>query len=246
MTSLYLYDIIKLEARKQMVYLTGDIHGNPSRVIAFSERNELTENDTIIILGDVGANYYLSYKDTLMKSELNAIGIDILCIHGNHECRPSNIPSYHLRECNGGKVWVEDKYPHLLFAKDGEVYTIEDNNYIAIGGAYSVDKYYRLAMNYGWWEDEQPSDDVKKYVEKQISENKIDVVLSHTCPFKYEPTEVFLPQIDQSTVDTSTELWLDKIDEKIDCMAWFCGHWHIDKRIDKMHFLFEGWEAIKR
>ena len=25
--------------------------------------------------------------------------------------------------------------------------------------------------------------------------------------------------------------------------AWYCGHWHINKRIDKMHFLFHGFET---
>ena len=67
---------------------------------------------------------------------------------------------------------------------------------------------------------------------------RIDVILSHTCPFKYEPVEAFLPMIDQSTVDTSTEVWLDKIEENVDYGAWLCGHWHINKRIDKLQFLY--------
>lgn len=29
---------------------------------------------------------------------------------------------------------------------------------IVIGGAYSVDKFYRLSKGYNWFEDEQPSD----------------------------------------------------------------------------------------
>lgn len=83
----------------------------------------------------------------------------------------------------------------------------------------------------------------KRYVEQQLKENAIDVVLSHTCPFKYEPVEEFLPGIDQSTVDDSTEKWLDVIEETTDYMAWFCGHWHTNKRIDKMHFLFHQFES---
>ena len=31
---------------------------------------------------------------------------------------------------------------------------------------------------------------------------------------------------------------------KLDYTAWFCGHWHIDKRIDKMHFLMHSVEAL--
>ena len=45
---------------------------------------------------------------------------------------------------------------------------------------------------------------------------KVDMVFSHTCPYKYEPREVFLKTIDQSNVDKSTELWLDKIENELD------------------------------
>ena len=138
----------------------------------------------------------------------------------------------------------EEAYPHLLFAKDGEIYTIEGKSYLAIGGAYSVDKSYRIERNYGWWSDEQPSEEIKRYVESQIDKVKrVDYVLSHTCPFRYEPREAFLNFIDQSTVDDSTERWLDKIEETLEYKLWFCGHWHIDKRIDKMHFLFKSFEG---
>ena len=133
--------------------------------------------------------------------------------------------------------------PNLVFAKNGEIYTINGLQYLVIGGAYSVDKYYRLSRGWSWWPDEQPSPEIKAYVEQQIREKHFDIVLSHTCPFKYEPTEMFLDCIDQCTVDDSTERWLDTIEESIQYKAWFCGHWHTDKRIDKMHFLFRSFES---
>lgn len=35
------------------------------------------------------------------------------------------------------------------------------------GGAYSADKYYyRLNAGYGWRTDEQPSDEIKRFVEQ--------------------------------------------------------------------------------
>lgn len=79
---------------------------------------------------------------------------------------------------------------------------------------------------------------------KQVWENHIDVILSHTCPYQYVPREALLPMIDQDSVDNSTERWLDTVEEMVDYKAWFCGHWHINKRIDKMHFLFGDVEAI--
>ena len=224
-----------------MGFFTGDIHGSPLRITRFAEKFSLTSNDTIVILGDVGANYFLTERDEEMKAHLNMVKPTILCIHGNHEIRPSNIPTYYLTGWSGGKVWIDDKFPNIKFAKDGEIYNIEGLRYIAIGGAYSVDKHYRLAKGYGWWEDEQPSDEIKEFVKKQITEKDIDVVLSHTCPFRFRPLEVFMSSIDQSTVDTSTEEWLDDIEDNLNYKAWLCGHWHTNKRIDKMYFLFEGW-----
>ena len=161
--------------------------------------------DVIVLLGDVGANYYNGRKDYLMKQWLNDSGTRFLCIHGNHEMRPVNISGYIETEWCGGKGWLQPEYPNLVFAKDGEIYMMNGLWYLVIGGAYSVDKYYRLSRGWNWWPDEQPSPEIKAYVEQQIREKKFDIVLSHTCPFKYEPTEMFLGGIDQRTVDDSTE-----------------------------------------
>lgn len=226
-----------------MVFYTGDIHGMPWNVVKFSKRFHLTENDMIVILGDVGANYYCDERDNECKDALNKIKPTVLCIHGNHEARPSSLPMYREKSWNGGLVWYEENYPSLLFAKDGEIFDLEGLRHLVIGGAYSVDKYYRLSRGANWFPDEQPSEEIKQYVESQIKKLPFEIVLSHTCPFKYEPTEVFLPMIDQNTVDSSTEKWLDHIEGSIEYKAWFCGHWHIDKRIDKMHFLFHSFES---
>ena len=226
-----------------MVYFTGDIHGSPFKLQVFCRYMELTEKDTIVILGDVGANYYGGKRDKQFKEQIAKLAPTIFCIHGNHEQRPANIPSYIAKEWNDGPVWYEEEYPNLLFARDGNIYVIDGVIYLVIGGAFSVDKNYRLSRGYGWWADEQPSEEIKARVGRRVANSGLDVILSHTCPFKYEPREAFLPGIDQSEVDSSTEEWLDTIEESVDYKAWFCGHWHIDKRIDKMHFLYDEFES---
>lgn len=132
-----------------------------------------------------------------------------------------------------------------MFAVDGEIYTLEGWDHLVIG-SYSVDKYYRLIQGFRWWEDEQPHEVTKAKVEQVLAVRswQVPVVLSHTCPFKYEPVEAFLLDIDQSSVDASTECWLDKIDDRLTCDAWYCGHWHINKRIRRMYFLFHEFEAV--
>ena len=228
-----------------MIYLTGDIHGNPTQVELFCSKMQLTEKDTIIILGDVGLNYYGGKRDRLPKRILSSLPVTFLCIHGNHENRPQNIPEYKPTIWNGGRVLVDEEHPNILFAEDGEIYDLDGKKALAIGGAYSVDKFYRLQRGFGWWADEQPSELTKRKVEGVVNECKdIDIILSHTCPKKYIPTEMFLPMIDQSSVDNSTEEWLDTIEDTVNYKAWYCGHWHTDKRIDKMHFLFTTFESL--
>ncbi len=229
-----------------MIYYTGDIHGDPRRIVQFAEHWDLTENDIIVILGDVGANYYLGKRDNLTKSALAELKPTIFCIHGNHECRPEHIPTYVLKDWKGGHVWYEEAYPNILFARDGDIFTMEGIRHMVIGGAYSVDKYYRQQRGYAWWADEQPDDVIKARVEKNLAENTIDFVLSHTCPFRYEPREMFLSMIDQNSVDASTEKWFDEIETKVEYKAWLCGHWHTDKKIDKMHFLFNAFDSSEQ
>ena len=227
-----------------MIYYTGDIHGSASEVTAFCNRFELTNDDIVVILGDVGANYYGDSRDRKLKKALKALPPTFFCIHGNHEMRPATIPTYTTKEWNNGVVWYEDEYPNLLFAKDGEIFTLDGKSHLVLGGAYSVDKFYRLIHNYGWWPDEQPSDEIKEDCWRKLEEwgFVVDTVLSHTCPYKYIPREAFLPMIDQDSVDDSTEKWLDTIESRLYYEHWYCGHWHINKRIDKIHFLFHDFE----
>ena len=225
-----------------MIYITGDTHGDFSRIERFCDRFHPSKDDVMIILGDAGFNYYGGKRDQRAKKRMAELPITIFSIHGNHEMRPGTIPSYRLRKWNGGMVFVEDDYPNLLFAVDGEVFDMGGQKTIVIGGAYSVDKYYRLANGWNWWADEQPTPEMKKGIEKVLDyENwKVDAVLTHTVPLKYEPVEVFLPQIDQSKVDKSTETWLDSIEDRLTYRRWYAGHYHTEKSIDKLTILFES------
>ena len=229
-----------------MFYITGDTHGNFRRYIAFSEQAQPGGDDVMIVLGDAGLNYSAGERDETRKRFVNGFPFTTFCIHGNHEMRPGNLPAYRTKEFCGGTVWYEEAYPHILFAKDGEIYHFGGYSCIAIGGAYSVDKFYRLAWGWAWFPDEQPSAEIKAYVEQRLAGrgNQIDIVLSHTCPLKYEPTEVFIPDLDQSTVDKSTEEWLGEIEKKIDYKRWYCGHYHTEKEIDKMRFMFQNIDVL--
>lgn len=119
------------------------------------------------------------------------------------------------------------------------MYQFNEQSVLVIGGAYSVDKNYRLQMGYNWYSSEQPSEEIKDKLLMYVEKNpQIDVVLSHTCPYKYLPREVFMKGINPLKVDYSTEFFLDKLELRLDYKKWYCGHFHTDKKIDCMIFMF--------
>ena len=231
-----------------MIYITGDKHADFREVFYFCYANETTLDDILIVLGDAGINYYANDKDNELKNSLKEhYPITLFCIHGNHEERPENIKTYKTKKFHDGIVYYEEDYPNILFAKDGEIYNFNNKKVLVIGGAYSVDKYFRLARGYNWYESEQPSDETKNKVKSVLKDldNKVDIILSHTCHYKYLPREMFLEVIDQSTVDNCTEYFLDEIEESTDYNLWYCGHYHTDKKIDKIIFMFHKIEEFK-
>lgn len=229
-----------------MIYITGDTHGTFRRIHQFCSQQNTNKDDIMIILGDSGINYYDGFRAYKLKQALSRLPITLFCIHGNHETRAENIGKYKEKKWNGGIALIERAYPNIVFAKDGEIYTLDGKSVCVCGGAYSVDKHYRLQQGYNWWADEQPSKDIKRKIEETLSARnwKTDIILTHTCPLKYEPVEVFLPFIDQSTVDKTTEEWLDSIEDKLDYSIWYAGHYHTDTvKGDKLCLLFT--EIIK-
>ena len=77
----------------------------------------------------------------------------------------------------------------------------------------------------------------KSYVKQITKQRHFDTVLSHTCPIKTEPRHMFLPFIDQSKVDKTTELFLQRVADWITFDNWYFGHFHGHWDNGKYHML---------
>lgn len=220
--------------------IIGDLHQqiqpieNLSQSLNYFYAQPLDRTDTIICLGDVGANFFLNKRDIEFKEKLKSYPCRFFLIRGNHEQRPSILSeksngAWAVQSFLDGSVWVEYDYPNILYAMDYPcTYNINGHSTLVVPGAYSVDKYYRLANHWTWFEKEQLDESEKDYgrflCEK--SNYKFDIVLSHTCPKIYMPTDLFLPTIDQSIVDNSMEEYLGELEYKLDYKLWCFGHYH--------------------
>ena len=238
--------------------ITGDCHGRVSERLGNIKRNRpdlAPEETAIIILGDAGINFWLNKTDKKNKKDISAFGYTIYCVRGNHEERPENLDYIeHWYDDNvKGYIMMEPDFPLIKYFEDGGSYEICGHSVLVIGGAYSVDKWHRLARAQangnsfsGWFEDEQLKDFEMKMIEEEVSGNAYDFVFTHTAPIDWEPTDLFLGFIDQSKVDKTMENWLSRIKETFSWNVWCFGHYHAD-RIERPHVeqFFMDYETIE-
>lgn len=221
------------------VFVLGDIHGRFQPIRDFctymnsKKSTKLDPTDTIILLGDVGANFFFNDRDKEFKKKLGTYNIIFFCIRGNHEERPEicaykNPDEWHQETYFDNWVWVENDYPYIKYAQDyPDMYIINGRSCMIFPGAYSVDKQYRLRNNWSWFENEQLTPEEMEIGHKLVEKyEKCDIVLSHTCPLIYEPTDLFIKTIDQSTVDKTMERYLGNIERHLKYKIWLWGHYH--------------------
>lgn len=228
-----------------MIYITGDIHGEISRLKPFSKI--LNKEDTLITLGDFGANYFFNYRDDDFKKKVQKLGINIFTIRGNHEANPAIVDGIKEVDKYGEFGYSENNYPNIFYAKNGKVYEIEGHKFLVLGGAYSVDKFYRMERGWSWFEDEQMTDKEMDKILKKIPYMSFDYILSHTCPKSIEPTFLYLSMVKQDTVDKRTEEFLDEVKKICNYKALFFGHYHGDYQMsDKEFLLFKEYLTIDK
>lgn len=241
------------------VYVTGDVHGSAAAINSVINQIENpAEDDIIIICGDAGFEYQTYVMGQAKRATKKFPGTWIV-MRGNHDS------SYwyehtHWDEdkrdfiANAGWSFTEDnlylyqnKYPNIKYVSDnGCILNINDYNILFCPGAYSVDKYYRLRNGYPWNPNEQLNskqrEDLYNLVKDWLDIGlDIDFVIGHTFPLKYEDKlrYLFMSGIDQSTVDKTTEAWLDEMAELFENAPafkhYFGGHYHDDHELNQKY-----------
>jgi 3-oxoacid CoA-transferase subunit A len=225
------------------IYLMADLHGDWKCIRNFHQRHntnqEYNEADkTMIILGDAGILFFENKRDEELKKHLGKFPFTFFIIRGNHDLRASeqamkHPTEWHLEPFWGSYVYVENDYPYIKYAMDYvNIYHIPYNGEhyktLIVPGGYSVDKYYRVMMGWTWNPTEQLSAQEMEMGKDLIKEMnyECDLILSHTCPIAFEPTDLFIFNLDQSTVDKTMERYLGEIEYQMNYKAILWGHYH--------------------
>lgn len=175
-------------------------------------------------------------------------------------CAAKNPELWHTETYWGNIVYVENQFPYIKYALDEvSLYEIpyikgycdgtKENEYndegmpfwstyktLVIPGAYSVDKYHRLQNGWSWFEGEQlTAVEMERGLDLINSfGNEVDLVLSHTCPILFEPTDLFLSFIDQNMVDKTMERYLGQIEYQLQYNTWLWGHFHATREYPRI------------
>lgn len=213
------------------IYIRGDVHGDFDWLAKFCEQENTTLNDVMILAGDSGLLFYGKNKtrEQLLKKICAEAPLTFLVVRGNHDNRPAN-EGMRLRwnDLVCGDCYWEDEYPNILYAEEIGRYWIRYRSFLTIGGAYSVDKFYRLAQHWTWYPDEELTDQEMTAAIEELAGEEFDYIISHTAPLDMEPTWLFMRGIDQTTISKRMEKFLQRIKNCVNYKMWIWGHYHDD------------------
>ncbi len=160
------------------VLLAGDWHGNIRRAEAVIELAGRKGIAVIIHLGDFGFWVPGQGTDVFLAHVNNACkkyGITLLWVDGNHEdhSRINNEVEHPLTEDG-----VRRTRSNILYLPRGFRWNWRGRDWMALGGAHSVDTHMRREGVSVWQEEHLSSEDVA-YASR---EGNVDVMVTHDCP----------------------------------------------------------------
>ena len=213
-----------------MIYITGDTHGDYTR-IKDEKLSQLSKGDFLIICGDFG--YIFSsdlkgiYKENKQLDKMEKLPFTILFIPGNHE-NFNRLKSFeHVKMFDETVRKIRN---NIFMLESGRVYTIEGKTFFCMGGASSIDKYLRTP-NVSWWTQELPSKDEYDRANDSLKryDYKFDYILTHTAPIEIIKILGFNPYLGEDLELTS---YLSYVLEKCKFKLWFFGHFHENRIIN--------------
>lgn len=208
------------------IYVTGDFHGDMTRLLEFKLAN-LGKEDYIIVAGDFGLLWSRDARFTNAIELVKSVDYTVLWIDGNHE-NHDWIDSLPVSTWHGGKVhMISDNCIHLM---RGQVYEIDGKSIFTFGGANSIDKYMRIP-GVSWWEREEASREEMEEALDNLEKhnNKVDYIITHSA------SDTTLKKINPTFRKELTTTFLQTIEERCKFKHWYLGHYHEDREIDDKH-----------
>lgn len=223
---------------KPRVITCGDLHGQLQLIYQFIKRFGI-HNTIILSVGDFG--YAFTDKQLAELNNYLVKTKNYLCVTRGNHCNPKNHYPFQYSYEQGREY--KELFCNLQFVEDYKELTINNLNYLFIGGATSIDR-KRREKDISYWENEKIIYDLDfdcllndHKVTLDRWKDKIDVVITHTAPSNFSPHILnpschhYIKKDPSLTEELEYERrYLQNIFDYIDVKYWVHGHFHIANR----------------
>jgi len=235
-----------------MIYITGDMHGDPSRLSShiFPEQKEMTRDDYVIVCGDFGLVW--DRKETPQEKYwldwLEERPFTTLFVDGNHE-NHARLMTFPEEEWHGGQI--HRIRPHVLHLMRGQYFEdVDGRTVFAFGGARSHDiwnlfdpkdeqykeqvrrarrnnEFFRV-VGESWWPEEMPSSAEMQTGRDNLAKHgwNVDFIVTHAAA----SSTVAMFSSGRFKPDELTA-YLQEISERTRYTRWFFGHYHDNRQV---------------
>lgn len=214
-----------------MIYLLSDQHSGENLVGLKKYYDIATEDDLLIILGDVGLKFTDTEENRAFDDFFLSSSKKIAFLDGNHE-NFRHLYSYPEESWCGGMVHrLTENIVHL---ERGYIYEISGKEFFVFGGCKSSEIWKTKGL---WQADETPTEPEISRAYENLNKfgNRVDYILTH----KYE----------LGNEDTYSEELFNLckyIDSTVQFKHWYSGHEHQSRKRDNKHtYVFDELVAIK-
>ena len=210
-----------------MIYITGDMHGDPERV-GRSALKELREGDTLIVCGDFGFLWDGGKTEQNVIRKLSRKKFEICFIDGTHE-NFSMLAACTPVVYRGGKARRVAKNIHYL--QRGQVFEIEGQKIFTFGGGENPDLELKSDEEIDDFRPEVPTGlEMREGIDNMDRVNyEVDYIVTHEPPAN---VRAFLSLSQNETPSVSAlGAYFDELSNQAKYKKWFFGSLHMDKTI---------------
>lgn len=151
------------------ILIAGDTHGDYEHVSYLFRMAREHGAKKIFVVGDFGywehTSWGVRYLDVIdqLAGEYGD-EITLYFLRGNHDKMSMLLKLYDKPSNIDDEGFIIIRHPSVRFARDGHIWAWGNTRFIALGGAYSTDKYYRLAR------ESKDAEDIRDAIRRYTTE----------------------------------------------------------------------------
>ncbi|MEG1773950.1 MAG: metallophosphoesterase, partial [Oscillospiraceae bacterium] len=206
-----------------MIYITGDLHGDASRLKRFA-RLIKRKRDFCLVCGDFGFVWDGSEAEKKTLAGLAKLDCTLLFVEGTHD-NLTLLEQFPEEAYRGGTA--RRLASNILWLHRGDIFDLDGVSVFAMGGGESTDADERRPQ-VNWWPQELPTAEELARARENLAahDNTVDLVITHQRP------RIELGLIDERRERISTlTAFLGELNRTLRYRHWYFGCDHLDREI---------------